>query len=256
VIASTRVLLAILIIILGFYTELAAAPIAVRLVEGTAHGLLLVRSISGEILGHGDFLQVVHPDRIESRLVLRFKDGSLHDENVAFSQQGVFTMLRYRLVQRGPSFPETLDAVLDRKTRSYKVQSTRQGKEETLTGSIELPPDAYNGMPPMLLKNLGSGATETVHIVAFTPKPRMIQLEMVPVGTQRLSTGETARQGTRYALKPKLGAALRAFATLLGKSPDDQECVILSEDVPAFVRCDGPLYVKGPIWRIEMISPR
>jgi len=116
-----------------------AAPIAVRLVEGTAHGLLLVRSISGEILGHGDFLQVVHPDRIESRLVLRFKDGSLHDENVAFSQQGVFTMLRYRLVQRGPSFPETLDAVLDRKTRSYKVQSTRQGKEETLTGSIELP---------------------------------------------------------------------------------------------------------------------
>ena len=63
-IASTRVLLAILIIILGFYTELAAAPIAVRLVEGTAHGLLLVRSISGEILGHGDFLQVVHPDRI------------------------------------------------------------------------------------------------------------------------------------------------------------------------------------------------
>ena len=69
-------------------------------------------------------------------------------------------------------------------------------------------------------------------------------------------TGETARQGTRYALKPKLGAALRAFATLLGKSPDDQECVILTEDVPAFVRCDGPLYVKGPIWRIEMISPR
>src|SRR2546430_7797378 len=90
--ASTRVLLAILII-LGFYTELVAAPIAVRLVEGTAHGLLLVRSISGEILGHGDFLQDVHPDRIDSRLVLRFKDGSLHDENVAFSQDRQSTRL-------------------------------------------------------------------------------------------------------------------------------------------------------------------
>ena len=111
------------------------------LVEGTAHGLLLVRSMSGEILGHGDFLQAAHPDRIESRLVLRFKDGSRHDETVAFSQQRVFTMMSYRLVQRGPSFPETLEATLDRTTRSYKVRSTQKGKEETLSGSIELPPD-------------------------------------------------------------------------------------------------------------------
>jgi hypothetical protein len=252
---STRVLFAILVVF-GYSTDLAAAPIAVRLVEGTAHGLLLVRSMSGEILGHGDFLQVAHPDRIESRLVLRFKDGSLHDETVAFSQQRVFTMMSYRLVQRGPSFPETLDAALDRTTRSYKVRSTQNGKEKTFSGSIELPSDVYNGMPPMLLKNLRPGSSETIHIMAFTPKPRLIQLQMVPTGSQRLLTGDIARQATRYALKPKLGAALRVFATLLGKAPDDQECVILTEDVPTFVRCDGPLYVKGPVWRIEMTSAR
>jgi hypothetical protein len=63
-------------------------------------------------------------------------------------------------------------------------------------------------------------------------------------------------QTTRYALKPKLGATLRVFATLLGKAPADQECVILTEDVPAFVRCDGPLYLKGPVWRIETTSAR
>jgi hypothetical protein len=112
----------------------------------------------------------------------------------------------------------------------------------------------YNGMVPMILKNLGSAASETVHIVAFTPKPRVIQLELVPVGNQRLVAGESSRQGTRYALKPKLGALLRAFATILGKAPPDQECVILTEDVRAFVRCDGPLYLKGPVWRIEMTS--
>jgi hypothetical protein len=38
--------------------------------------------------------------------------------------------------------------------------------------------------------------------------------------------------------------------------PADQECVILTEDVPAFVRCDGPLYVKGPVWRIEQTVAR
>jgi hypothetical protein len=233
-----------------------AAPIEVRLIEGTAHGLLLVRSTAGEILGHGDFLQATRSDHVESRLILRFKDGSLHDERVTFAQQRVFTMLSYRLVQRGPSFPETLEAALDRKAGSYKVQSRRGGKEEALTGVIDLPPDVYNGMVPMLLKNLAPTGGETVHVVAFTPKPRLIQLELAANGTQRLVTEENSRQAVRYALRPKLGAALRIFATLLGKAPADQECVILTEEVPAFVRCDGPLYLKGPVWRIEITSAR
>src|SRR6266545_4613440 len=112
------------LIVLAPWSPLEAAPVEVRLVEGTAHGLLLVRSVSGEIVGYGDFLQTAHRDRVESRLVLRFKDGSLHDETVAFSQQRVFTLLNYRLVQRGPSFPETLEVVLDQKTGSYMVHST------------------------------------------------------------------------------------------------------------------------------------
>ncbi len=245
-----------LLIVLAPWSSLEAAPIEVRLIEGTTHGLLLVRSASGEIVGHGDFLQAVHSAYVESRLVLRFKDGSLHDETITFSQQRVFMLQSYRLVQRGPSFPETLEAALDRKTGTYKVQSTRGGKGETSSGSIELPPDAYNGMVPMLLKNLAPAASETVHIVAFTPKPRLIQLEMVPAGSQRLVSGESTRQATRYALKPKLGATLRVLATLLGKAPADQECVILTEEIPAFVRCDGPLYLKGPVWRIETTSAR
>lgn len=245
-----------MLLVLASWSPLAAAPIEVRLVEGTAHGLMLVRSVSGEIVGHGDFLQAARGDHVESRLVLRFKDGSLHDETIAFSQQRVFTLLNYRLVQRGPSFPETLEAVLDRKTGSYTVRSTRSGKEEALSGSIDLPPDVYNGMVPMLLKNLATAASETIHVVAFTPKPRLIQVAMVPAGSQRLVAGDATRQATRYALKPKLGAALRIVATLLGKAPADEECVILTEDVPAFVRCDGPLYLKGPVWRIEMTSAR
>ena len=129
-----------MLIVLAPWCPLAAAPIEVRLVEGTAHGLLLVRSVSGEIWGQGVFLQAAHSDRVESRLVLRFKDSSLHDETIAFSQQRVFTLLNYRLVQRGPSFPETLEAVLDRKTGSYKVRSMRGGKEEGLAGASSCPP--------------------------------------------------------------------------------------------------------------------
>lgn len=83
-----RAVLAVLIVLVP-WSPLEAAPIEVRLVEGTAHGLLLVRSVSGEIVGRGDFLLAAHGDRVESRLVLRFKDGSLHDETIAFSQQQI-----------------------------------------------------------------------------------------------------------------------------------------------------------------------
>jgi hypothetical protein len=51
------------------------------------HGFLLVRSLAGEIIGDGEITQVVKKDDlVENQLVFRFKDGSLHDEKVAFSQ--------------------------------------------------------------------------------------------------------------------------------------------------------------------------
>ena len=101
----------------------------------------------------------------------------------------------------------------------------------------------------MLLKNLDPGAGETVQVVVFAPKPRLIGLEMTPVGTQRMVAGDLARQAIRYALKPKVGVAHRFFVTVMGMAS-----AILTEDVPAFVRCDGPLYVKGPVWRFEQTA--
>ena len=84
-----------MLMVIAPWFPLEAAPIEVRLVEGTAHGPLLIRSVNGEIVGHGDFLQAAHRDHVECRLVLRFRDGSLHDETIAFSQQRVFTLLNY-----------------------------------------------------------------------------------------------------------------------------------------------------------------
>jgi hypothetical protein len=233
-----------------------AAPIAVRYAEGVTHGLLLVRSQQGEVVAHGDLLQVARSTGVESRLLFQFKDGSRHEETVVFSQQRVFSMLSYRLVQRGPSFPEPLEASLDGKTGRYAVRSAKGRGEEVSSGRIDLPPDVSNGMIPMLLKNLAPGASETVHLVIFGPKPRLIQLQIVPAGEERAKAGDVARRATRYVLKPKLGAALRLLAAVFRKTPADSECVILTEDVPAFVRYDGALYPAGPVLRTELVNAR
>jgi hypothetical protein len=95
-----------------------------------------------------------------------------------------------------------------------------------------------------------------VHYIAFTPTPRLIKLDLVPVGEQKLQIGEEEGQGTRFAIKPRLGGVMSLVAALMGKTPAEYECVIWTKDLPAFVRCDGPLRLKGPVYRIELTNPR
>jgi hypothetical protein len=249
------VVLALLVAVIGVSPGWAA-PVEVRFLEGVTRGFLVLRSTTGQIVAHGELLQTAHSDRVDSRMTFRFKDGSRYDEKVVFSQQHVFTLLSYHLVQRGPSFPEPMDVSLDRKQGRYHVKTGEKGREKDSSGTIELPPDVYNGMTSMLLKNLTQGRSESVHYIAFTPTPRLISLDLVPVGEQKLQIGEEEGQATRFAIKPKLGGVMSVVATLLGKTPADYECVIWTKDLPAFVRCDGPLRPKGPVYRIELTTPR
>src|SRR5436190_4651963 len=87
-----------------------AEPVRVLFQEGVTRAFPVVRSLTGQKLAQGDLIQVARGDRVDSRMTFRFADGSLYDEHVVFSQTGVFSLLSYRLVQRGPSFPESLDA--------------------------------------------------------------------------------------------------------------------------------------------------
>ncbi|HTG09543.1 MAG TPA: hypothetical protein VK746_02010, partial [Candidatus Eisenbacteria bacterium] len=117
-------------VVLAVGLAIAVAPteagtVAVRYTEGVTHGFLSLRSTAGDLLAEGDLLQVVRAEGVESRLVFRFKDGSLYDETVVFGQNKVFTMLSYRLVQRGPSFPEEMEISVDRDRERgrFKVKS-------------------------------------------------------------------------------------------------------------------------------------
>ncbi len=252
---AMSVVLALLVAVIGVSPGWAA-PVEVRFLEGVTRGFLVLRSTTGQIVAHGELLQTAHSDRVDSRMTFRFKDGSRYDEKVVFSQQHVFTLLSYHLVQRGPSFPEPMDVSLDRKQGRYHVKTGEKGREKDSSGTIELPPDVYNGMTSMLLKNLTQGRSESVHYIAFTPTPRLISLDLVPVGEQKLQIGEEEGQATRFAIKPKLGGVMSVVTALLGKTPADYECVIWTKDLPAFVRCDGPLRPKGPVYRIELTTPR
>lgn len=233
------------------------APIAVRYSEGVVHGFLVLRSDAGVPLGYGDLLQARRQGAVKSRMVFHFNDGSLFDETVVFTQRNVFAMQSYHLVLHGPAFLEDIDFELARATKAYRLTTKNHsdGREEVDSGTFDLPPDVYNGMVLTVAKNLPTGGRATVHVVALTPKPRMIQLEMFSAGEQRVLLGKHPETAVHWVFHPKLGALLGFFAKLLGKTPPDNHAWIVTDEVPGFVRFEGPLYLKGPTWRIELATP-
>jgi hypothetical protein len=226
-----------------------AAPVAVRFPEGVVRAFPVLRSTDHTKLAQGDLVQVVRGDRVQSRLAFRFLDGSLYDETVVFSQNPAFTLLSYRIVQRGPSFPETIDATVDRASGRYEVRyrAEEDAPEEILTGTMDLPDDVYNGMLSLVVKNLPARGKETVSIVAFTPAPRVVKLELKPLAEERIQVRDVPLTAVRYHLRPQLGL----FASLLMVDVPDVRMWILPGDAPAFLRAEGPLFFMGPIWRIE-----
>jgi hypothetical protein len=165
--------LLVLVTVLLWLHAASAAPVSVRFVEGVTHGFLVLRTDNGVLIAAGDLLQVQRGGRVESRMVFRFKDGLVYDETVVFTQERVFTMQSYRLVQRGPVFTEDNEISLERASGKYRVNTKahKDGRDEVLNGTLDLPPDVYNGMILTVAKNLPKGASETVHIVAFTHAP-------------------------------------------------------------------------------------
>jgi hypothetical protein len=250
------VVLAILVVGLTLGASVCgAAPVTVRFPENAAHGFLILRSEGGETLAAGELLQVPHGDGVESRLVFRFKDGSLYDETVTFSQRKVFRLLAYRLIQRGPSYPRTTEVSFDRQTGRYRARTGDSGADSA-DGTLDLPEDVHNGMTGMLVKNLAPGASAAGHLLVFTPKPRLLKTEFHPEGEDRFFVGDVAHMATRYLVTMKIGGLTGVLARWLGKDPPDGRYWISTGPAPAFVKFRGAMYAKGPRWRIELGTPR
>lgn len=235
-----------------------AAPVEVRYPEGVGAGFVTVSSLQGEKLGEGELSQVsAGADRVVSRLLIRFRDGSVHDETVLFSQKKTFKLLSYKLVQRGSSFPESVEISMEKETGTYTIQRGSSGAHPVVSsGQLDLPSDTYNGMAVTLLKNLEENAEATVHMIDFLPEPKVHTVQLMAVEKETFRAGGVSRRAVHYVLKPKLGWFMKKLAAVLGKTPPDYHFWLVKETVPVFLRYEGPLTTKGPSVRIEQASPR
>jgi hypothetical protein len=236
---------------------LSAEQVPVRHTEGLMHGFLALRSLDGKRLADGEMTQIAEGDRVTSRLIFRFRDGSVYDDTTVFSQRGAFRLLADHLVQRGPSFKQPMETSVEASSGQVTVRyKDHEGKEKILKERRDLPSDVANGLLFTLVKHIQPRVPQTtVSLVATTPKPRVVKLEILPEGEKAVASGNTKHETVRYVVKVKIGGVAGLVAPLLGKQPPDTHVWVLTGDAPAFVKLEGPLYAGGPVWRIELAPP-
>lgn len=231
--------------------------IPVRYSEGSVHGFLVLKDLSDNVLAYGDEVQTADGSLVQTRMRFDFPDGSKFQEDVWYSQDGVFRLKRYTLSAEGPAFQGSQKYVLDAENGRYQIEVRKSGEKAVNDeGDIKLPEDVYNGMASTVAKNILGRGNVRVHYVAFTPKPRVVEIEFASGGQEKIYLGQTSRPAQHFVIKPDLSLLLKIGAALTGQTPGDSHLWIVTDTVPGFVRADATLVPDGPVRRLELTAPR
>jgi len=235
----------------------SAEPVSVRYLEGLTHGFLVLKTMEGKLLGSGDLIQTVRGNRVNSRLVLRYRDGSVSDETTVFTQQKQFRVISDRLIQKGPSFKTPVDATMDRARGLVTVKYTNdKGEQKVEEEKLEFPEDLANGILMPLAKNfIKSTIPESLSVIAITPKPMLIKVKFTNAGLEPFTFAGVRRGATHFVVHPDIGGLKGLAAKIFGKQPPDSHIWIADGEAPAFVRAATPIATGEPLSIIELSGP-
>ncbi len=233
---------------------LRGEPLPVRHTRGFIHGFVVLKDVDDKILASGEVVQTVSGSRLNGGMTLHFNDGSLYQETTVFSQRRFFHLLKYKQVQKGPSFKRDETLSLDTSTGNVSIQYTdKDGSEKSISDHLSLPADLVNGIIPTVIGDIDPKGETTLSMLVSTPKPRVVKLKIAASGEDSYSFGMPAK-ATHYVIKMDIGGITGVAAKVLGKQPPPVN-IWVTKEAPTFLRSDAPLYEDGPIWRIELASP-
>ena len=232
--------------------------IPVHHIEGTSLGYLVLRDESGTPIAYGDLQQVVTKNYVMDDMKLKFNDGSFYEEITKFTQHRVFHVISDHLVQRGPSFKQQLDSLIDTASGNVVVSSTdEKGKEKRETKHLELPTDLANGLLMTIAKNLDPSApSTTVSMIAGATSPQIVKVKYSPQPEAIFHVGPVPYKAQHYRLKIEITGVKGKVAPLIGKEPKDIDIWLAKSESPTFLKFRGQMYEDGPIWEMELAAPR
>lgn len=232
--------------------------IPVHHVEGTSLGFLVLRDESGTPIAYGDLQQVVTKNYVMDDMKLKFNDGSFYEEITKFTQHTVFHVISNHLVQRGPSFKQQVDSLIDTASGNVVVSSTdEKGKQKKEAKHLELPSDLANGLLMTIAKNLDpSVPSTTVSMVAGSASPQIVKVKYSPQPEAIFHVGPVPYKAQHYRIKIEITGVKGKVAPLIGKEPKDIDIWLAKSESPTFLKFRGQMYEDGPIWELELAAPR
>jgi len=216
----------------------------------------VLSTLDGKPIAAGDLIQVAHGKEVTARLVYHFYDGSLQDETTVFLQRRNFSLVRYHLIQKGPTFPQPTEVSIEANGQVTVRFTDDKGNEKTENERMKLPANLANGLLATLLMNLRpDGPIPQFSMVVATPKPRIVKLSISSQGKDSFALAGTQRETLHYEIKVEIGGLAGMVAPLVGKQPPDAHVWITSGEGPTFVKSEVLSFLGGPMWRTELVSP-
>lgn len=241
-------------VLLALGVGAAAQTIPVRHVQKSMQGAMVARLPDGKVIANGAFTQEAQGDEVSMRLHYQFTDGSVDDETTTYSQHGVFRLVRYHHVQKGPFFQKPVDYSVEAKTGTATSRTVdSSGKEDVESAHIDLPDDVANGFVGTLLLNVPPNtAPFRVGLLAPVGKGRLIRLLISAEGMQPFTMEGKPMKAAVFRIHPELGGIVGMIAPLIGLQPKDVMVWVLESDDPAVVRIVGQLGGYGPVVSSEL----
>jgi hypothetical protein len=255
---NTETLMPLVLLFLTFGMAGTGRPdqVPVRYAEGLSHGFLILRTQEGVQIADGDDTQVVKDDVVTNHLTFRFKDGSLYEDTTTFTQRGVFRLLTDHVVQKGPTFPAQMESWIDMSSGRVAVHSVKDGKLKEIDQKLDLPPDLGNGMLFTIVKSMLPHSSTVVSYLGFSPQPRIVKLVFTHEGDEVLTTDRSPHKTLRFLMKVEIGGIAGIAASITKKQPADTRIWVITGEAPTFAGSEGPLYGEGPVWQLDLASPR
>lgn len=221
--------------------------------EGPARGFPALRDMAGKTIADGDFAQWLENERLHVKIVYSGRTRRI-EENAVFRQ-------RPELVQEQWSLRELRNEKLYREFTVNFTSGTATAKKledgELNDWSDDVEVDrgrAFAGFgftlaTKALRKRLQSGEHVELQTVGFSPKPRVVTVEISYGGLDRVPMAGRDLRGERYIVHPKLPFIADLFINV-----PDAHIWLTSPAPAAFLRWEGPLAEPGdPITRVDLL---
>lgn len=237
---------------------LTVTPVSLTAVEwtfldGVARGFPALRDGAGKKIADGDFFQWIENDRLHVRITYAGQSRRI-EENAVFRQ-------RPELAQERWSFEELRKGKLYRRFTvdftggTATAQKSEDGELKDTSDDIKVKTgQAFAGFgftlaARALRRRLLKGERVELEAVGFTPKPRVVNVEISFAGLDRMRMGDRRLRGEHYIVHPKLPFIADLFVDV----PDAH--IWLTNPEPAtFLRWEGPLAEPGdPITRVDLL---